>query len=130
MLTFILCDFEHVARKSLMCNFPWARVLGCYFHLTQNLWLCVHTLALVSLYTLSRAFHSAVWQMMALAFLPLEDIPDVFSTLRGEFPGIGSMSVTALLDYFEKVYVLGKLSKFITRSLIMARHLPQFPPCF
>jgi hypothetical protein len=101
---FILTDFEVAALNSLSEKFPGATSSCCGFHFGQNIWRRVQKLGLVDLYGTNTQFAHQVKALIALCFLPPDEIPDAFDILAAEFHPSGQ----SLVQYFSDNYVHGQ----------------------
>lgn len=75
----VTLDFERAALRDVI---PHARLHGCTFHWTQAGWRKVQELGLQSSYSHNLGMHSFVKKMMALPFLPEEEIESMFQRLQ------------------------------------------------
>ncbi|XP_031327416.1 uncharacterized protein LOC116158726 [Photinus pyralis] len=79
-LLFVAVDFEKAAISAIKECFKGAAISGCLFHFSQILWRRLQSIGLQSTYQtkdeqeLRSSFHS----LIALAFVPVEDIEKVF----------------------------------------------------
>lgn len=79
----VVMDFEKAlwaAVKSVMDVI----VMGCVFHWTQAIWRKVQDLGLTHVYTADEGTFSYIRRLMALPFIPFQEIPAVFQTLAVE----------------------------------------------
>ena len=74
----------------------------CYFHFGQNVWRRLQTDGKATLYAESEKFAYKVKQLMALAFVPAQDVIEVFEQLTSndEF-----RELDFLIDYLEDNYI-------------------------
>jgi hypothetical protein len=98
---FSLIDFEKAAFKSFNTVFPRAKTIGCYFHFGQSLWRN---------FELKKHYSGELKQwfkrVLALAFLPHEEIRDMFCELMDEAPDLpDGLSLTPFfeLDGYERL---------------------------
>ena len=79
------------------------QVRGCFYHLTQATWRKIQELGLVRKYRDDEHFKLFCGQLDALAFLPIEDIPEGITYIRTITP----IDAEGLVDYFDQTYVTG-----------------------
>ncbi|XP_050706630.1 uncharacterized protein LOC126992005 [Eriocheir sinensis] len=101
----ILLDFELAAINAFKNEFPLARVSGCFFHLNQSVIRKVNELGLKVRYETDRDFAMTVKSLPALAFVPIDEVPEVFEELGAAFPD--EAECNDLIAYFESTYVRG-----------------------
>lgn len=111
----VSCDFEISIIYSIRENFPHANIHGCYFHLNRNLKKRLGELSLTYEYNNNANFALNVKMIMALVFVPIQNVDDAFNVLTENL----SSEFTALLDWFEDNY-LGML-KFYMHILLRYR---------
>ncbi|KAK3919917.1 FLYWCH-type zinc finger-containing protein 1 [Frankliniella fusca] len=101
--TTIVSDFELAIINACRKVLPHAILRLCFFHLGQSVYRKVQNLGLAVLYNdpADRQYKVAVHQLLSLAFVPAEDVKDVFAELRPELP----RQLRTLADYFEETYV-------------------------
>lgn len=99
----ILSDFEQAAHRAIEEVFPNAEVVGCFFHLSQNLWRQIQkTPGLVAQYKERDEIRKHCKFLLALAFVPAKDVPFVFEILKEEgFPE----EMNTIVNYWESTYV-------------------------
>ena len=105
--TDILFDFERAAMNSAATAFPGVRVLGCFFHLSQNVWTKVQRNGLAPLYENDDDFALYMRMISALAFVDPPDVPQAFYDLEAEIRNDYGQhnGIDAVLDYFEDTYI-------------------------
>ncbi|KAM7293454.1 uncharacterized protein ISCGN_026584 [Ixodes scapularis] len=77
------------------------RIQGCFFHLAQSVHRKLCALGFQARYGTDEAFAVKMKMLPALAFLPVEAIPEAFQDLLEVFP----QEAIGLANYFEDVYV-------------------------
>jgi len=82
----VLVDFEQAAVNAYTSGFPQAHIKGCFFHLSQSILRKVNSLGHKQSYENVLNFHVQVKCLSALSFVPIGDIPAVFSQLADTFP--------------------------------------------
>lgn len=125
---FVITDFEIGAINAAKKFFPNAVFHGCFFHLCQSLWRHLQQLGLQSRYVNNADFAKNIRLLLALAFVPPQDIPNRFVQLcESDFwiensdPDSGKLQ--ELLSYFESTYI-GMVGRNGRRKSV------QFPPEF
>lgn len=101
----ILFDFEMAAINAARQVFPNADISGCFFHLASNIWKKIQSIGMQQRY--NEDFELALHMRMipALAFVPPDQVIDVFERLSDEIRRIYEDEVDQLLDYFEDTYI-------------------------
>ncbi|RMZ96603.1 hypothetical protein BpHYR1_028538, partial [Brachionus plicatilis] len=102
----ILSDFEKSIHIAIEHSLPGTRVIGCYFHLVQNLWRHIQLYKLVKTYAADPMIRKSFKFIQSLAFIPKKDVIFCFNKLRELAP----VKFKCMLDYFEKYYI-GSLKK-------------------
>jgi len=97
----IMSDFEKATHNAIERVFPGARLVGCLFHLGQCLWRKVQELGLAQQYQDNDEIRMAVKMMLALSFVPSNDVVVSFE----EFVEAGPDEITSLVDYWEDTYI-------------------------
>ncbi len=67
-------DFENASGSALQSTFPGVVIGGCQFHYSQGLWRRIQKLGLVPLFNENRQFKKWVKKIMALSYLPPQEI--------------------------------------------------------
>ena len=88
--TFAMGDFEQAPRNALAEIFPSVTIIECWFRFTKAVFEKVKKLGLSKLYTKNTLFKMWIRKLMALPFLPEEQIRHIFLSLE--------MPLTGLLD--------------------------------
>lgn len=107
----IISDFEIGAINAAKKVFPGAQMHGCFFHFCQTIWRHVQAVGLQIRYNNDAMFALNIRQLMALAFVPAQDIESAFTRLcQSEFwtdneEKEDNGKVQELLAYFEKTYI-------------------------
>lgn len=112
----ITTDFEYAAIQSLQLIFPGTSISGCSFHLGQSVWRKVQEERLVQRYNTDVNFSSKIRSLLALAFVPVVNVINIFEQLTG---GDNMEGAEAVCDYFEDNYI-GTLRRG-------RRTVPRFP---
>ena len=74
----ILLDFESAAINEFTAAYPDARILGCYFYLTQSILRKVNKIGMKSDYESDDNLRIAVRCLPALAMVPSTDVAETF----------------------------------------------------
>ncbi|CAF0849027.1 unnamed protein product [Brachionus calyciflorus] len=80
------CDFEKGLLNTIQLTFEKCKVLGCWFHLSQNLWKHVQSYGLVEKYSSDKEFYKASQRLKALPFVPCDDVVDAFKIIKCNSP--------------------------------------------
>lgn len=102
----IMSDFELAFMRAAKDEFPNARIKGCYFHWATAVWDHVSNLGLKVLFNENEIVRDFIRQLLALPFLPREDIEDIFDSFVNPLPEIEA--IDTLLDYIERTYIRGR----------------------
>ena len=102
----ILLDFEKAATNEFTAAYPIARILGCYFHLTQSILRKVSDIGMKSDYESDDNLRIAVRCLPAIAMVLSTDVAEAFWILADYMPEHEKMS--ELLTYFEHTYIRGR----------------------
>ena len=102
----ILVDFESAAQNAFRQTFPNATMKGCLFHLGQSVLRKVGELGLKVEFESNRDFNMAVKSLIALSFVPENEVLERFNELVDSFPDLER--VEELIAYFEVTYVQGR----------------------
>ncbi|MCP3664589.1 MAG: transposase [Gammaproteobacteria bacterium] len=99
----MMTDFELGAINTFRTAFPNADTNGCFFHLAQAMFRKVQQSGLAYQYGHDNDFASKVRQIVALAFVPKDDVLRVFDDLMDqEYWGV---EFDPLLNYFENSFI-------------------------
>ena len=102
----ILTDFEEGTMNALATVFPHATVHGCLFHLGQSLWRRIQNEGLSNLYRDDENIKLYSKILIALSFVPPEDVGSAFDELNDSSPD----NLQNVYDYWEDNYV-GRLRR-------------------
>lgn len=116
----ILLDFEMAAINAFKNEFPTSVVSCCFFHLSQSVIRRVTELGLKVRYETDGNFQMLVKSLSSLAFVPNDDLYEVFEQLAATFPD--EPVCNDLLTYFESTYIRGPR---IRRQYRNPRFLPE-----
>ncbi|KAL0884147.1 hypothetical protein ABMA27_016160 [Loxostege sticticalis] len=99
-----ILDFEKASILSLRSNFENITLHGCLFHLGQIIYRQVQAQACAKKYASSMTFNKQVKCLLALSYLPEEEIPTYFNTL---LRCIEDPDWKALALWFQENYISG-----------------------
>ena len=99
--TSILMDFEKAIIQAAQAVFPAAALKGCLFHLGQSLWRKIQSEGLVTHYWENEAIRMFMKMLLALSFIPTEDIPGSFDELNDNH----SDELEPIYNYWEDTYI-------------------------
>ncbi|CAG0902224.1 unnamed protein product [Darwinula stevensoni] len=98
-----LLDFERGVITTLQLIFPSAMVKGCYFHFTQAIYRKVQEHGISGPFMKSKEVKLSIRRIMALPFIPLESIDDVYLWIIAEAPSLSG--VQEFLDYLVETWI-------------------------
>ena len=101
----IIKDFELASIKAIRAEFPGTRNQGCLFHLCQSVYLKINENGLANRYGTDEEFSLLLRKLPALAFLPVNEIPNSFAEIRNQFPA----EPNDILEWFDEYYVNGRM---------------------
>jgi hypothetical protein len=119
----ILTDFELASINASHHVFPNVENKGCFFHLGQSGWRKIQSCGLATRYGNDEQFSLMLRHLFALAFLPPQEIPEAFDTLKLEMPP----EADEVVQWFEDNYVHGRIRRHL-RGTTVIRSAPLFPP--
>ncbi|CAF2142131.1 unnamed protein product [Rotaria magnacalcarata] len=79
----IISDFETSLIPAIFAEFPQTLHKGCYFHHIQSIYRRIQNLGLATVYSEDEEIRTCCRKLMALAFLPLDEVESSFYNLRG-----------------------------------------------
>lgn len=103
----ILLDFEIAEINAVKRFFPGTNLHGCFFHLNQSFFRKLTHLKLKSIYSKDFTIQLAYKKVVALAFLPSQEIPNAFQELQKTIPE----PLCNFLNYVSEFYVNGRQTK-------------------
>lgn len=94
---------------------------SCFFHFGQSIYRQIQSAGLQAEYNDpdDRSLKVYTHMMLALAFVPLAEVPRIFSLLKKD----ESEDLLSIFEYFEKNYVFGVIARGRRRGI-----LPRYPP--
>jgi hypothetical protein len=96
-----MMDFEKAAINAVQDVYPDAKIQGCLYHLSQNIYRKVQSLGLQERYQTDAEFSLLMRMIPALAFVPIDEVINVFEELQEAMSPEG----IPVLDYFEDSYI-------------------------
>lgn len=118
----IMTDFEKAIINACKEVFPDVVLKCCFFHLGQSVYKRVQASGLQAAYNdfTDRNLKLHVHMLLALAYVPVHDVAQVFRFLKREAPG----QLEPVFSYFEKTYICVKMKRGgMTMSMA-----PRYPP--
>jgi len=103
----IMTDFEQSSINAFKIQFQNAKQNGCFFHQTQCVWRKIQTISgMVEKYKTDSEFSLQVRYLSALAFVPENDVIDVFETLcESTYYTDNEEVLEPLISYFEDTWI-------------------------
>lgn len=119
--TRIISDFELAIINAAQAVFPDVPVQCCLFHLGQSLYRKIQAEGLQQAYNNpeDRSIKQYTHMILALAYVPLEDVRTACDLLRDDVPD----ELLEIMDYFKVTYVVGRPAR--GRRAAVA---PRYPP--
>ena len=99
--TSISLDFKMAVMNSVWQAFPRAELHGCLFHLTKSMRRHLSKNGLVQRYNTELRFALHARMIVALAFVPIDNLDDAFDALSKELPN----ELTPVLNWLEDNYI-------------------------
>ncbi|BFZ03225.1 hypothetical protein BsWGS_06264 [Bradybaena similaris] len=109
--TSVLIDFEMATKNALSSVFPNVTILGCLFHLGQSLWRRIQNEGLSGAYRDDENVKMYSKMLIALSFVPLEDVGAAFDELNKSRPD----NLENVYNYWEDNYI-GRLRRHCRAS--------------
>lgn len=97
----ISLDFELAAINGVKEVFPDSQLFGCLFHLMKNLRKKLCDLSLIKTYNTESDFATFCRCIVALAFVPINDLNDGLACLEENLPE----TTHEVLNWFEDTYI-------------------------
>ena len=95
-------DYEKAAKNLVVEIYFEIQLQGCFYHLSQCIYRKVQFLGFQQKYQEDAKFSLSIRMIPALAFVPLDDLLDVFDKLQ---ESITDDDVLKVIDYFEDNYI-------------------------
>ena len=108
-----MCDFEKASLNAFKTVFTNITIVGCWFHYTKAIHDKVQKIGLAKLYKTNKSFKKWVHELMALPFLPEEDITSTYFAIKKSFVDLTPTEmelVKSLENYFYKTWIDGNES--------------------
>ena len=99
----VVADFEARMWRGMLGVFPNIKIQGCYFHWTQAIRRKIGELGLLKSFNHKGNVHTFCKKIMALPFLPQENIPPAFYGLRDLV--VDNPPLTQLCNYVERQWI-------------------------
>lgn len=117
---YFVTDFELASMNAINQVFPGTSCQGCLFHFSQSLWKhAVVSCGLKASYSNNQEIRSGVQELMALPFVPIDDVEEVFDIVYNELHD----DVIPLAEYLKATYVRGRPARGRRRAVP-----PRFSP--
>ena len=121
-------QWECAQRRKFMCKAGHVSSRGCFYHLTQSTWRKIQQLGLTEQYKSHEDFKLFCGMLDGLAFLPINDVAEDMTFLKGQIPE----GAEPLVEYFDHTYVTGSLQRVQRpgqgEMIRIRRRPPTFPP--
>ena len=118
----VVTDFELASINAFKDVFPDIVIKCCHFHLSQAVIRKVNELGLKKTFNDDVDFSLHIRMLLALAYLPTDDVPAALEIVRSSMPAIG----IPILQYFDSTYVTGMAPRVTGYNANRRRAL--FPP--
>jgi len=123
----MMSDFEFSIIQACREVYPQVPVAACFFHLGQSVYRQVQGRGLQGAYNdpQDRSVKQYTHMLLALAFVPVGDVPSAFVELRAACPPV----LNPIMDYFDETYINGRpaITRRVgraQRSSVPARYEP------
>lgn len=105
----IMSDFELAFINAARDIFPNSEVKGCLFHYTSSIWKMAVVKGLKQQYTNDQQVRDVVQRLLALPFIPINDVNDVFDQIVDSIEDSdNAVILDYLCTYVERTYVRGR----------------------
>lgn len=120
----IMSDFEKAIMNACNSVFPESQMTCCFFHLGQSLYRRIQSEGLQRQYNdpEDRSIKENTHCLLALAFVPVADVPRTFGMLKREWAA--QTTFKPILTYFDKTYVNGVPARG-RRPAVLPRYTPR-----
>lgn len=106
----IMSDFELAFMNAARATFDNSAIKGCLFHFTQAIWKKTVSLGLKPQYREDPAITKVVRELLALPFVPLDDIETVFDSIVATIPDEDDRLLD-LASYIEIIWIRGRTTR-------------------
>lgn len=103
--TTVLMDFEKASLNAFEGVHPNTEVVGCFFHLSKNIWRKIQDNGLQQRYQDDEDFSLHARMIMALAFVPPADLDNAFDDLFNELRANFNNDLDVIMNYLEDTYI-------------------------
>lgn len=110
----ILSDYELSSINAVRRTFPGCTIIGCTFHLAQNLWRKIQQFGLSKMYRDNEQFRVCCKKLLALAYVPCNDVQFSMEIISEQFPP----EMQQIKDYWESTYVGRRIHNLAPRFSI------------
>ncbi|KAL4112969.1 hypothetical protein QTP88_016681 [Uroleucon formosanum] len=118
-------SYERRKNEDIESIFNKPNIQACMKAKRLDTWRKIQSSGLVNLYGVNEEFSLKIRQMLALAFVPSENIPAAFDELKATFP----LEAEEVVQWFEDNYVHGRMIRRRNqRNGNIIRTDPLFPP--
>ena len=108
--TMVLSDFESALMGSASATWPAARVIGCWFHYSQNIFKKMTKLGLIDTFKNNEPFYKWLKLVMALPLLPTPKIVEMWNELKSDaLPNVPVAKLRKFKSYVEKTWITQRL---------------------
>lgn len=101
----IMIDYEKTFMSSCLKSFPGLELDGCFFHFAQCVWRHVQQEHLNGSYGESIQFAFRVRMLIALAFVPVDNVINVFESLVASNFFSKDQDISIITKYFERTWI-------------------------
>lgn len=110
----ILVDFEQSSINAVKKVFSNTRIVGCSFHLAQNLWRKIQHCQLTNLYRDNENIRTKCKMLLALSYIPEKDVQFALEVICENFPD----ELKPVVEYWEDNYVGKRINNIKPRFSI------------
>lgn len=118
----ILSNLEREAINAIEIVFPEVENKVCFFHFEDSFWRNIQSYGLTERYHSDADFAFSINQLTALAFVPLENIPQAFDEVENTMP----VEAHVMVEWMKENYVHGK--EQVLPDGTVTQTPPVFPP--
>ncbi|CAF2869516.1 unnamed protein product [Rotaria sp. Silwood2] len=101
----IMSDFETSLIPAVSAEFPESAHKGCHFHFNQCLYRRIQSLGLATAYSHDESVRSCCRKLMALPFLPIQEVETSFYNLRATADPTVKKQLRELFLYFDDYWI-------------------------